>query len=51
MLMSACALLDRTPKPNADQVRKDLSGNLCRCTGYSQIVEAVLDAAGVAHGN
>ena len=51
MLMSACALLDRTPKPTADQVRKDLSGNLCRCTGYSQIVEAVLDAAGAPHGN
>jgi len=51
MLMSACALLDRTPKPSAEQVRKELSGNLCRCTGYTQIVEAVLDAAGATHGN
>ncbi len=51
MLMSACALLERTPKPSAEQVRKELSGNLCRCTGYSQIVDAVLDAAGAEHGN
>lgn len=51
MLMAACALLERTPKPGADQVRKALSGNLCRCTGYTQIVEAVLDAAGVTHGD
>lgn len=51
MLMSACALLERTPQPDASQVRKALSGNLCRCTGYTQIVEAVLDAAGVPHGN
>lgn len=51
MLMSACALLERTPKPSAEQVRKQLSGNLCRCTGYTQIVEAVLEAAGVSHGN
>jgi carbon-monoxide dehydrogenase small subunit len=51
MLMSACALLDRTPKPTAEQVRQELSGNLCRCTGYTQIVESVLDAAGATHGN
>jgi len=51
MLMSACALLKRTPNPSAEQVRKSLSGNLCRCTGYSQIIEAVLDAAGAEHGN
>lgn len=50
MLMSACALLERTPAPSSDQVRKALSGNLCRCTGYTQIVEAVLDAAGASHG-
>lgn len=51
MLMSACALLERTPKPSAEQVRQELSGNLCRCTGYTQIVESVLDAAGATHGN
>ena len=51
MLMSACALLKRTPKPSADQVRTGLSGNLCRCTGYTQIVEAVIDASEATHGN
>lgn len=51
MLMAACALLKHNPQPTADQVRKGLSGNLCRCTGYTQIVEAVLDAAGAPHGN
>lgn len=51
MLMAACALLERTPKPDAEQVRKALSGNLCRCTGYTQIVEAVLDASETIHGN
>lgn len=45
MLMSACALLERNPQPDAEQVRAGLAGNLCRCTGYTQIVEAVLDAA------
>ena len=46
MLMSACALLAQHPQPSAEQVRAGLAGNLCRCTGYTQIVEAVLDAAG-----
>jgi carbon-monoxide dehydrogenase small subunit len=45
MLMSASALLTRNPLPTADEVRAALSGNLCRCTGYTQIVESVLDAA------
>lgn len=51
MLMAACALLQSNPSPGAEQVRRGLSGNLCRCTGYTQIVEAVLDAAGNTHGN
>lgn len=51
MLMSACALLNRTPKPSGEQVRRELAGNLCRCTGYTQIVEAVLEAAGATHGD
>jgi carbon-monoxide dehydrogenase small subunit len=46
MLMSACALLEANPQPTADEVRAALGGNLCRCTGYTQIVESVLDAAG-----
>jgi carbon-monoxide dehydrogenase small subunit len=45
MIMSAKALLDRDPNPTAEQVRVALSGVLCRCTGYTSIVQAVLDAA------
>src|SRR5947209_3399111 len=44
-ILSAKALLDRTPKPTEAQVRHWLAGNLCRCTGYDKIVRAVLDAA------
>ena len=40
-LVTAKALLDRTPHPTRDQIRDALAGNLCRCTGYQQIVEAV----------
>jgi carbon-monoxide dehydrogenase small subunit len=39
--VTAKALLDRTPDPTRDEIREALSGNLCRCTGYHQIVEAV----------
>ena len=46
MLISATALLRRTPSPSEDDVRIALSGNLCRCTGYDGIVKAVLDVAG-----
>ena len=42
MILSAKALLDENPDPTEDIVRKTLSGNLCRCTGYVKIVEAVL---------
>jgi carbon-monoxide dehydrogenase small subunit len=45
MLISATALLRRTPAPSADEVRIALSGNLCRCTGYDGIVKAVLAVA------
>ena len=45
MLMSAKALLDLNPHPTETEVRHYLSGNLCRCTGYSGIVRAVLKAA------
>jgi aerobic-type carbon monoxide dehydrogenase small subunit (CoxS/CutS family) len=41
ILVTAKALLDRNPHPNRDQIREALSGNLCRCTGYLQIFEAV----------
>ncbi len=45
MLISAKALLQRNPDPTEEEVRYWLAGNLCRCTGYHKIVEAVLDAA------
>ena len=45
MLMSADALLKDNPKPDENTIRKALSGNICRCTGYAKIVEAVLHTA------
>ncbi|MGB7231662.1 MAG: (2Fe-2S)-binding protein [Candidatus Acidiferrum sp.] len=44
ILVTAKALLDRNPNPSRDQIREALSGNLCRCTGYQQIFEAVEEA-------
>lgn len=41
MIMSAKALLDKFPNPNRDLISRFMSGNLCRCTGYQQIVEAI----------
>src|SRR3990172_860804 len=46
MLMSVTALLRDTPKPSREEINKALEGNLCRCTGYNAIVEAVLQASG-----
>jgi carbon-monoxide dehydrogenase small subunit len=46
MIVSAEALLRTHPSPNEAEIREALSGNLCRCTGYSKIVDAVLEAAG-----
>jgi carbon-monoxide dehydrogenase small subunit len=45
MLLSAKALLDDNPKPTEEEVRQAISGNLCRCTGYNKIVEAILEVA------
>ncbi|MGI9514855.1 MAG: (2Fe-2S)-binding protein [Anderseniella sp.] len=45
MLMAAKALLDRNPNPTRDDVVEAISGNICRCTGYEPIIEAILDAA------
>ena len=45
MLVSAKALLDRNPDPDEKEVRTAISGNICRCTGYVQIVEAILSTA------
>jgi aerobic-type carbon monoxide dehydrogenase small subunit (CoxS/CutS family) len=45
MIVAARSLLDRNPTPDSAAVQEGLSGNLCRCAGYSRIVEAVLQAA------
>lgn len=45
MIMAAKALLDRVPDPSRDEVVEALSGNICRCTGYEPIIQAVLAAA------
>jgi carbon-monoxide dehydrogenase small subunit len=41
LIMAAHALLDRTPAPSEMEIREELSGNICRCTGYGRIIEAV----------
>jgi carbon-monoxide dehydrogenase small subunit len=45
IIMAACHLLNTKPQPTLDDIKEGLSGNLCRCTGYSQICEAVAEAA------
>lgn len=50
MIMSAKALLDSNPDPSEEDIRDALLGNLCRCTGYVQIVEAVKKAAALLKG-
>ena len=45
MILTAKALLDRNPNPTEDEIREAISGNLCRCTGYVRIVEAIRYAA------
>lgn len=45
MLMSAVALLEKNPRPDEAQIREALSGNLCRCTGYTKIIKAVQAAS------
>ena len=46
IIMSAYALLQENPRPSEDEIRFAIAGNLCRCTGYSKIVEAIQAAAG-----
>jgi len=46
MVLSAKALLDENPKPTEGEIRNGIAGNLCRCTGYLQIVEAIKAASG-----
>lgn len=45
MLMAAKALLDANPNPKREEVVEAISGNICRCTGYEPIIDAILDAA------
>jgi aerobic carbon-monoxide dehydrogenase small subunit len=45
IVMAACHLLQKTPHPTREEINEGLSGNLCRCTGYAQICEAVAKAA------
>lgn len=45
MILSAKALLDENPEPTEEEIKRGLAGNLCRCTGYKKIVEAVAAAA------
>ena len=47
MLLSAKALLDKNPDPDEQEIRQGIAGNLCRCTGYTKIVEAISSAAQV----
>ena len=49
MVLAAVALLEQNPHPNEAQIRAGLSGNLCRCTGYGKIFEAVLRACEAEH--
>lgn len=50
MILAACHLLDKKPTPNMEEIREALAGNLCRCTGYAQICEAVVEASGRRSG-
>ncbi len=45
MLMSAAALLKEKPHPTAEEIKRGISGNLCRCTGYAKIIKAIQDVA------
>jgi len=50
MIMAAASFLQENPDPTDEQVRESLEGNLCRCTGYQNIVKSILDAAGQMSG-
>jgi carbon-monoxide dehydrogenase small subunit len=45
MILASAHLLNQKPEPTIEEIREGLSGNLCRCTGYRQIIEAVAEAA------
>jgi aerobic carbon-monoxide dehydrogenase small subunit len=50
MIMAAASFLEENPNPTDEQVRESLEGNLCRCTGYQNIMKSILDAAGTMSG-
>lgn len=50
MVLATKALLDEQPRPHEEQIKRGLSGNLCRCTGYKKIIEAVRKASGQEPG-
>ena len=50
MILSAKAFLDENPNPTEEEARRAISGNLCRCTGYIKIIDAILEAAKVIKG-
>ncbi len=50
MILSVRELLARNPKPTVEEIKEGIEGNFCRCTGYLQIIEAVLDASGQPTG-
>jgi carbon-monoxide dehydrogenase small subunit len=45
ILVAAKALLDENPAPSVDEIRFAIAGNICRCTGYTKIIDAVIDAS------
>ena len=51
VILSAKALLDGTPRPSTEEIRDALAGHLCRCTGYTKMIEAVHDAAQALKGS
>ena len=51
LVMSARALLDRNPSPDREEIKKAIEGNLCRCTGYEQVIEAIQDVASKGENN
>jgi carbon-monoxide dehydrogenase small subunit len=50
MLLSAYALLDENPRPSEEEIKEAIAGNLCRCTGYKQIIEAIQKTTTLAVG-
>lgn len=50
-LMSSKAMLDENPHPTEEDVRRDMEGNLCRCTGYNQYIEAIMEVAQKKEGS